>query len=53
MLRQHGYRPEFRIGVAGKRGAFDAHAWVAVDGQAIDQPDGVVESYRKLLAHHA
>jgi hypothetical protein len=53
MLRQHGYRPEFRIGVAGKAGAFDAHAWIALDGQAIDQPEGVVQTYRELMAHHA
>lgn len=53
MLRQHGYRPELRIGVAGRAGAFDAHAWVMVDGRAVDQPAGVTEGYRELLAHHA
>jgi hypothetical protein len=53
MLRQHGHRPELRVGVAGPARAFDAHAWVIVDGQAVDQPAGVVESYRELRMHHA
>ena len=53
LLRQHGYSPELRIGVSGRARAFDAHAWVTVNGQAVDQPAGVVEGYRELRTHHA
>lgn len=53
MLRQHGYDPEFFVGVAGRASRFDAHAWVSVDGHPVDQPEGVIAGYRLLLAHHA
>ena len=53
MLRQHGHDAEFFVGVAGSSGRFDAHAWVAVGGHPVDQPDGVIDGYRLLLAHHA
>lgn len=53
MLRQHGHDPEFFVGVAGRASRFDAHAWVAVGGHPVDQPDGVIGGYRLLLAHHA
>lgn len=53
MLRQHGHDPEFFVGVAGTERRFDAHAWVAVGGHAVDQPEGAAAGYRVLLAHHA
>ena len=53
MLRQHGHAAEFFVGVAGSARAFDAHAWVAVNGHPVDQPEAVAAGYRLLLTHHA
>lgn len=53
MLRQHGYAPEFFVGVAGSAREFEAHAWVTVNGRPVDQPERVADEYRLLVAHHA
>ena len=53
MLRQHGHVAGFCVGVSGTSARFEAHAWVTVNGTAIDQPAGTAEQYRLLLAHHA
>lgn len=53
MLRQHGYDPQFFVGVAGTARAFDAHAWVALGGAPVaDLPD-VSGAYTQLLSHRA
>lgn len=53
MLRQHGYEPGFRLGVAGGELRFDAHAWVTVEDRAVDQPANIADGYRLLVVHHA
>ena len=53
MLRQHGYRPGFRIGVDGSPSRFSAHAWVTVAGIAIGEPADASASYSRLLSHSA
>jgi hypothetical protein len=51
MLRQHGFRPRLHVGVAGTERRFDAHAWVTLGGQPLDQPVGIGDSYRSLMVH--
>jgi len=51
MLRQHGFRPRLHVGVAGTERRFDAHAWVTLGGQPLEQPAGVSDSYRSLMVH--
>ena len=51
MLRQHGFRPRLHVGVAGSSRRFDAHAWVTLGGQPVEQPATVVDSYRSLVVH--
>jgi hypothetical protein len=53
MLRQHGYRPQFFVGVAGSANRFDAHAWVTLDGQPVTDPADVVGTFSPLLSHCA
>ncbi len=53
MLRQHGYRPCFFIGVSGKESEFDAHAWITLDGAPVEDSPSVVVGYHRLLSHHA
>lgn len=53
LLRQHGYRPEFVVGVAGTSRAFDAHAWVTLDGLPVADPANVDGAYTRLLSHCA
>jgi len=53
MLRQHGYRPRFVIGVAGAESSFAAHAWVTLGDSAIGDPQGVGDDYSRLMAHGA
>ena len=38
MLRRRGGAAPIGLGVAGTRGAFDAHAWVEVDGRSVVSP---------------
>jgi hypothetical protein len=51
MLRQHGFRPRLHVGVTGSERRFDAHAWVTLGGEPLDQPATVAESYRPLMVH--
>ena len=51
MLRQHGFRPRLHVGVAGTERRFDAHAWITIGGQPLEQPAGVADSYRSLMVH--
>lgn len=37
-LRRQGFAPCLRIGVRKDAGAFDAHAWVELQGEALAQP---------------
>ena len=53
MLRQHGYRPRFVVGVMGAQARFAAHAWVLLDGIPLGDPRGAVEGYSQLLSHGA
>jgi hypothetical protein len=53
MLRQHGYRPRFMIGVSGGEARFDAHAWITLGDSLIGDPRGVTDRYIELLTHHA
>jgi len=53
VLRQHGYRPRFIVGVAGAEARFGAHAWVTLGDTAVGDPRGVVDRYTKLLSHGA
>jgi hypothetical protein len=53
MLRQHGYRPHFVVGVMGAHARFAAHAWVMLDGVALGDPRGAVDGYSRLLSHAA
>ena len=53
MLRQHGHRPRFTVGVAGPQAHFSAHAWVSIDDTALGDPHGVADGYAQLLSHHA
>jgi hypothetical protein len=51
MLRQHGYGPRIVIGVDGARLRFDAHAWVELDGKAVEEPVEAVATFRELFVH--
>ena len=53
LLRQHGYRPGFVVGVAGTSRAFDAHAWVTLDDGPVADPPDVDGAYTRLLSHCA
>jgi len=53
MLRQHGYRPRFFIGVSGEERAFGAHAWVTLGGAPVGDWPNVTSGYTHLLAHGA
>lgn len=53
MLRQHGYRPRFLVGVNGPEKRFDAHAWVTVAGVPVTDAPDIAASYTPLLAHGA
>jgi hypothetical protein len=53
MLRQHGYRPSFHVGVSGLEKRFDAHAWVTVAGVSVSDAQDVTASYTPLHAHRA
>ena len=51
MLRQHGFQPRLHVGVAGEAQSFVAHAWVSLDGTAVEQPSTVAARYTPLLVH--
>ena len=53
MLRQHGYEPRFLVGVQGTEQAFEAHAWVTVDGVPVADTPEIAASYSRLVAHGA
>lgn len=53
LLRQHGYRPRFSVGVAGTSRAFDAHAWVSLDDGPVADPPDVDGAYTPLISHCA
>ena len=53
MLRQHGYRPRFIVGVAGVESSFSAHAWVTIDGVPLGNALGGVDRYTMLMSHGA
>ena len=53
ILRQHGYRPRFIIGVTGAESRFDAHAWVTLGDSALGDPRDVGDRYTRLLSHGA
>lgn len=53
LLRQHGYRPQFFVGVAGSAQRFDAHAWVTIDDKPVADPPDVSGTYAQLLSHCA
>jgi hypothetical protein len=53
MLRQHGYRPRFVIGVAGGEARFDAHAWITLGDSSIGDARGATDRYTELLTHRA
>ena len=38
-LRRRGFSPQLKIGVRKQEQAFDAHAWVELEGVALNQPD--------------
>ena len=50
LLRYHGFRPRFFIGVRGPREAFGAHAWVTLGGRAVSDAGGV-SGYTALMSH--
>lgn len=37
-LRRQGFAPSLQIGARRQEGAFDAHAWVELQGEALAQP---------------
>jgi hypothetical protein len=37
LLRRHGFDPELKIGVRNGERGFEAHAWVELEGVALDQ----------------
>ena len=39
VLRRRGFAPELKIGVRKQEGAFDAHAWVELQGVALGQSE--------------
>jgi hypothetical protein len=51
LLRQHGYHPRIVIGVEGARQRFDAHAWVELDGKAVEESVEAVATFRELFVH--
>ncbi|MBC7791403.1 MAG: lasso peptide biosynthesis B2 protein [Anaerolineae bacterium] len=53
MLRQHGYRPHFLVGVSGPERSFIAHAWITLDGTPVSDTPAVIGGYRRLMSHHA
>ena len=50
LLRYHGFRPQFYIGVRGAHEAFGAHAWVTLGGRTVSDPGGV-SGYTSLMSH--
>jgi len=53
MLRQHGHRPRFTVGVTGPEVRFSAHAWVSLGDTALGDPRGTADAYTRLLSHSA
>ena len=53
MLRQHGYEPQFAVGVAGREQEFQAHAWVSLDGVPVMDSPLVERSYARVVSHGA
>jgi len=53
MLRQHGHRPRFHVGVAGREASFVAHAWVTLEGLTLGDPPTSADCYTCLLSHGA
>ncbi len=47
LLRMRGVWPEWHTGVC--LNPFRAHAWVAVDGKPIGEPDGLEENFQTLI----
>lgn len=45
MLQSHGIAAELKIGVRKQAGKFQAHAWVEVDGQVVNDNHRVTEEY--------
>lgn len=53
LLRQHGHRPLFTVGVTGPEARFSAHAWVSLGDTALGDPRGTADAYTHLLSHCA
>lgn len=39
LLRRRGFVPELKIGMRSENGVVDGHAWVELQGQALNQPN--------------
>ena len=53
MLRMHGHRPRFVVGVAGSESKFAAHAWIVMGDAPFAEPGAVARDYAPLLSHGA
>jgi hypothetical protein len=49
LLRRDGVDGMLRVGVRRPEGAFEAHAWVEVDGQVVNDRHDVAERYEPIL----
>jgi hypothetical protein len=47
-LRHRGFAPELMLGVRKQEGAFDAHAWVELEGRALGQSEIVHAPLRQV-----
>jgi hypothetical protein len=48
LLRNAGYEPELKVGVRSFGGVFDAHAWVTLDGEVLNDIRGEYRDYREM-----
>lgn len=50
LLRREGVDPELRIGARKESGKFEAHAWVELDGQVLNDGAEVHQHYARFDA---
>ncbi len=45
LLRQYGYQPQIKVGVTAPKAGFEAHAWVELDAEVLNDTADVVQQY--------
>ena len=51
MLRQRGVESDLRIGVRLIEGRLEAHAWIEVDGQPLNESAAVTDQFAPFEGH--